>query len=67
MWGGRSVPSTGCTWPTARAAAGRWPAAPPSRGKKARGSGGTDQRTREWRIGHLIAVLKDKAEAAGSA
>jgi putative transposase len=24
-----------------------------------------NQRTRDWRIGHLIAVLKDKAEAAG--
>jgi transposase len=24
-----------------------------------------NQRTRDWRIGHLITVLKDKAEAAG--
>ena len=24
-----------------------------------------NQRTRDWRIGHLIAALKDKAEAAG--
>jgi putative transposase len=24
-----------------------------------------NQRTRDWRIGHLIAVLKDKAESAG--
>jgi transposase len=24
-----------------------------------------NQRTRDWRVGHLIRVLKDKAEAAG--
>ena len=120
--GGRSAPSTGCTWPTGK---GRRKAvarpAPPGPGRKARGGGGTtgaaapwprrgtgggsarpsaeaaktvitwavtrrigalavgdprgvlklkagrrhNQRTRDWRIGHLITVLKDKAEAAG--
>ncbi len=56
----------------------RWYTAPPVRGcASPRASGDPrgvlnlpagrrhNQRTRDWRIGHLIAVLKDKAEAAG--
>jgi IS605 OrfB family transposase len=117
--GGRSAPSTGCTWPTARPAPGRWPAPQPGQKGSRRwrhyrrrqrlagarhrrrvrqaqheaaktviawavdGRVGTlavgdprgvlnvragrrhNQRTHDWRIGHLITVLADKAEAAG--
>jgi hypothetical protein len=39
--GGRSAPSTGCTWPTVRPAAGQSPPAPPGPGRKAHAGGGT--------------------------
>ena len=46
--GGRSAPSTGCTWPTARPAPGRSPAAPPSPGRRGRGGGGTTGAASGW-------------------
>jgi hypothetical protein len=47
--GGRSAPSTGCTWPTARLAPGRWPAARPSPGIRGRGGGGISGAASGWR------------------
>ena len=46
--GGRSAPSTGCTWPTRKARRKRSPAARPSPGRKARGGGGTTGAASAW-------------------
>jgi hypothetical protein len=46
--GGRSGPSTGCTWPTARPTPGRPPAARPCRGRGGRGGGGTSVGASGW-------------------
>ena len=42
-----------------------WPSATPAACSTLKAGRRHNQRTRDWRIGHLITVLKDKAEAAG--